>query len=51
MEPISNDELKKFNNYKVNDLKKYILKFENRSTYENNLGNGINLIKYLGKNF
>jgi quercetin dioxygenase-like cupin family protein len=51
LEPISNDELKKFNNYKVNDLKKYILKFENRSTYENNLGNGINLIQVLGKQF
>ena len=51
LEPISNDELKKFNNYKVNDLKKYILKFENRSTYENNLANGINLIQVLGKQF
>jgi len=51
LEPISNDELKKFNNYKVNDLKKYILKFENRSTYENNLGNGINLIQVLGEKF
>jgi len=51
LEPISNDELKKFNNYKVNDLKKYILKFGNRSTYENNLANGINLIQVLGKQF
>jgi len=51
LEPISNDELKKFNNYKVNDIKKYILKFENRSTYENNLGNGINLIQVLGEKF
>jgi len=51
LEPISIDELKKFNNYKVNDLKKNILKFENRLEYENNLGNGINLIQVLGKQF
>ena len=51
LEPISNDELKKFNNYTSNELKKFISKFEKRSKYENNLDNGINLIQILGKQF
>ena len=51
LEPISNDEIKKFDNYKLNDLKKFVSKFENRSIYENNLGNGIDLIQILGKQF
>jgi len=51
LEPISNDEIKKFDNYKLNDFKKFVSKFENRSLYENNLGNGIDLIQILGKQF
>tara|TARA_B100001996_G_scaffold94940_1_gene71095 strand:+ start:19 stop:963 length:945 start_codon:yes stop_codon:yes gene_type:complete len=51
LEPISNDELKKFNNYTSNELKKFISKFEKRSKYENNLDNGISLIQMLGKQF
>ena len=51
LEPISNDELKKFDNYKSNELKKFIYKFENRSKYENNLNNSISLIQILGKQF
>ena len=51
LEPISNDEIKKFDNYKLNDFKKFVYKFENRSLYENNLDNGIDLIQILGKQF
>ena len=51
LEPISNDELKKFNNYTSNELKKFISKFEKRSKYENNLDSGISLIQMLGKQF
>ena len=51
LEPISNDELKKFNNYTLNELKKFISKFEKRSKYENNLDNGISLIQMLGRQF
>ena len=51
LEPISNDEIKKFDDYKLNELKRFVSKFENRSIYENNLGNGINLIQILGKQF
>ena len=51
LEPISNDELKKFNNYTSNELKKFISKFEKRSKYENNLDNGISLIQMLGRQF
>ena len=51
LEPISNDELKKFDNYKLNELQRFISKFENRSIYENSLDNGINLIQILGKQF
>jgi len=29
LEPISNDEIKKFDNYKLNNLKKFVSKFEN----------------------
>ena len=51
LEPISYDEIKKFDDYKLNELKRFVSKFENRSIYENNLGNGINLIQILGKQF
>ncbi|SVE03432.1 uncharacterized protein METZ01_LOCUS456286, partial [marine metagenome] len=49
LEPISYDEIKKFDDYKLNELKRFVSKFENRSIYENNLGNGINMIQILGK--
>jgi len=51
LEPISNDELNKFDNYKSNELKKFISKFENRLKYENNLDNGVSLIQMIGKQF
>ncbi len=51
LEPISDDELNKFENFKLNELKKFISKFANRSKYENNLGNGVSLIQMIGKQF
>ena len=51
LEPISYDEIKKFDDYKLNELKRFVSKFENRSIYENDLGNGISLIQMLGKQF
>tara|TARA_B100000029_G_scaffold234715_1_gene231908 strand:+ start:1045 stop:1989 length:945 start_codon:yes stop_codon:yes gene_type:complete len=51
LKPISDDELNKFENFKLNELKKFISKFANRSKYENNLGNGVSLIQMIGKQF
>ena len=51
LEPISSDEIKKFDNYKLNELEKYICKFSDRINYENKINENFNLIQVLGNTF
>ena len=51
LEPISSEEIKKFDNYKLNELKKYICKFSDRISHENKISENLNLIQVLGDTF
>jgi len=51
LEPISSEEIKKFDNYKLNELEKYICKFSDRVNYENKINDNFNLIQVLGDTF
>ena len=51
LEPISSEEIKKFDNYKLNELEKYICKFSDRINYENKINENFNLIQILGDTF
>ena len=51
LEPISSEEIKKFDNYKLNELEKYICKFSDRINYENKINENFNLIQVLGDTF
>ncbi len=51
LEPISSEEIKKFDNYKLNELENYICKFSNRINYENKISENFNLIQVLGDTF
>ena len=51
LEPISSEEIKKFDNYKLNELEKYICKFSDRTNYENKINEDFNLIQVLGGTF
>ena len=51
LEPISSEEIKKFDNYKLNELEKYICKFSDRANYENKINENFNLIQILGDTF
>ena len=51
LEPISSEEIKKFDNYKLNELEKYICKFSERISHENKINENFNLIQVLGDTF
>ena len=51
LEPISSEEIKKFDNYKLNELEKYICKFSDRINHENKINENFNLIQVLGDTF
>ena len=51
LKPITNDQLKKFDNYNLNQIEKFICRFENQPKYENDLKNGIKLLQIIGNNF
>ena len=51
LEPISSEEIKKFDNYKFNELEKFICKFSDRINYENKINENFNLIQVLGDTF
>ncbi len=51
LEPISSEEIKKFDNYKLNELEKYICKFSDRINYENKINDNFSLIQVLGDTF
>ena len=51
LEPISNDQLQKFDNYSLNEIEKFICRFDNQSKFQNDLDNGIKLIQIIGNQF
>ena len=51
LEPISNDQLKKFNNYNLDQIEKFICRYDDQSNYEIDLKSGIKLIQIIGNNF
>ncbi len=51
LEPISSEEIKKFDNYKLNELEKYICKFSDKISHENKINENFNLIQILGDTF
>jgi len=44
-------EIKKFDNYKLNEIEKFICKFSDRISYENKISENFNLIQVLGNTF
>lgn len=51
LEPISNDQLKKFDDYNLDQMEKSICRFDGQSNHEMDLKNGIKLIQIIGKKF
>ena len=51
LEPISSEEIKKFDNYKLKELEKFICKFSDRINFENKINENFNLVQILGKSF
>mgnify|MGYP006060840483 FL=1 len=51
LEPINNDKLQKFDNYSLNEIEKFICRFDNQSKFQNDLDNGIKLIQIIGNQF
>ena len=51
LKPISQEEIKTFDNYKLNQLEKFICKNNENSKYENKLNENIYLIQILGNKF
>ena len=51
LDPISSEEINKFDNYKLNELEKFICRFSNRVNYENKIDDNFHLTQVLGNNF
>ena len=51
LDPISSDEINKFDNYKLNELEEFICRFSNRVNYENKIDENFYLTQVLGNNF
>ena len=51
LEPISSEQIKKFDNYNLNELEKFICKFSDRIKYENKINEDFNLLQILGESF
>ena len=51
LEPITNDMIQKFDNYKINEIEKFICRFKNQTNQEVDLKNGLKLIQIIGSNF
>ena len=51
LEPINNDQLQKFDNYSLNEIERFICRFDNQSKFQNDLDNGIKLIQIIGNQF
>ena len=51
LEPISNEKLKEFDHYDLNEIEKFICRFYDQSKYEKDLNDKIKLIQIIGRNF
>ena len=51
LKPINNDQLQKFDNYSLNEIEKFICRFDNQSKFQNDLDDGIKLIQIIGNQF
>ena len=51
LEPITNEILKKFDNYEITEIEKFICRFKNQTNHEIDLDNGIKIIQIIGNNF
>ena len=51
LDPISSEEINKFDNYKLNELEEFICRFSNRVNYENKIDENFYLTQVLGNNF
>ena len=51
LEPISNEQLDTFDNYSLDEIEKFICKFNNQSKFEHSLNNQIKLIQIIGNQF
>ena len=51
LEPINNEQLDKFDNYNLDEIEKFICKFNNQSKFEHNLNDKIKLIQIIGNQF
>ena len=51
LEPISNETLRKFDNYRIDEIENYICRFKNQINHEINLNNEIKIIQIIGNNF
>ena len=51
LEPISEEEIKKFDNYKLDQLEKFICKYNENTKQVNKINDNVNLIQILGKKF
>ena len=51
LEPITNEKLKEFDNYEINEIDKFVCKFKDHINHETILNNEIKLIQIIGNNF
>ena len=51
LEPINNEQLDKFDNYSLNEIEKFICRFNNQFKFEHKLNDKIKLIQIIGRNF
>ncbi len=51
LEPISKEEIKKFDNYKIDQLEKFIFKYKENTKQINKINDKVNLIQILGNKF
>ena len=51
LEPITNEKLKEFDNYEIDEIDKFVCKFKDHINHETILNNEIKLIQIIGNNF
>ena len=51
LKPITDNQLKEFDNYNLNQIEKFVCRFENQPKFENDLKNGIKLLQIIGSQF
>jgi len=51
LKPITSEQIKNFDDYKLDELSKFIFKFENRKNFEQEISPGLFLVQVLGNNF